>query len=149
MKGPIMPTLTHQQVLHILEDEWATYVDRFQKLSPDGRTEFLKKQGYNRFADLLAHIVDWWEVGYDNIIHFLMDPDYQPPERNVDEFNAEAISKVRGLSEDSVIRSFEEKRTFLLRWIEQLPKSAFNNEKVAKQFDMELIGHFSEHEIPG
>ncbi len=143
-----MPTLTKQEVLNILQGDWAAYVQRFHNLSPEAQCAFLEDQGYERFADLLAHIAAWWEVGRQSIESYLADPQFQAEEYDVDAFNAEVIARTRGLDEDQVIESFEKMRGFLCEFVKALPNAAFENRKVAEQFDMELIGHLSDHKIP-
>ena len=144
-----MTTPTCQEILHVLQNDWATYVERYQGLSEEARAAFLRKQGYARFADLLAHILAWWEIGQQNIQKYLAEPQTQPQNYDVDEFNAQAISRVKDQSEASIIQAFEQKRAALLQWVAQLPEGAFENEKVANQFNMELIGHLRDHEITG
>jgi hypothetical protein len=144
----IMTTLTRQEVLNILQGDWAAYVQQFRRLSPEAQSTFLVKQGYARFADLLAHIIAWWEVGYHTIGKYISDPGFRPIEYDVDAFNAKAVAKVGELDEDDVIDSFEKKRSFLIYFVETLPDTAFQNEKVVNQFNMELVGHLRDHKIP-
>ena len=139
---------TYQEIQNVLQNDWATYVERYQGLSEEEQAAFLKKQGYARFADLLAHILAWWEIGQQNIQKYLVEPQFQPQTYDVDEFNAQAIARVANQSEASIIQAFKQKRAALLQWVAQLPEGAFENEKVANQFNMELIGHLSDHEIP-
>ena len=47
-----------------------------------------------------------------------------------------------------MIESFEQMRSFLFDFVEALPESAFENQKVVKQINIELVGHSSEHLIP-
>jgi hypothetical protein len=143
-----MTTLTRQAVLEILQGDWATYVPRYRSLSPDAQAAFLGQQGYARFADLLSHIVAWWDIGYQAIESYLADPAFQPQKYDVDAFNAEAVSKVVGIDEDAVVEAFEKMRGFLLEFVKALPDTAFENEKVVNQFNMELVGHLSDHNIP-
>jgi hypothetical protein len=144
-----MATPTRTEVLHVLQNEWATYVARYQGLSDSAQTAFLKKQGYARFADLLAHIMGWWEIGQQNIKHYLAEPQYQPENYNIDELNARAVDLVKDQSEASLLEAFEQKRAALLQWVAQLPEEAFENKKAVNQFNMELIGHLNDHEIRG
>lgn len=144
----IMTTLTRQEVLKILQGEWGTYMQRFRRLSPEARSAFLEKQGYARFADLLSHIIAWWEVGHRAIVKYLTDPEFQPIKYDVDAFNAKAVAQARGLDEDTVIESFEKMRSFLIDFVKALPDTAFENEKVVNQFNMELVGHLRGHNIP-
>jgi hypothetical protein len=144
----IMTILTRQEVLNILQRDWGTYVQRFRCLSLEAQSTFLVKQGYARFADLLAHIIAWWEVGYHAIEKYITDPEFRPIEYDVDAFNAKAVSKAGGLDEDDVIDSFEKMRSFLIDFVNALPGTSFENEKVVNQFKMELVGHLHEHKIP-
>ncbi len=143
-----MTILTRQEFLNILQGDWATYVQRFQCLSPDTQSAFLVSQGYARFADLLSHIIAWFEVGYHAVERYLTDPQSQPREYDVDAFNAEAVAKVRGFDEDNVIESFEKMRNFMLEFVKALPDTAFEDERVVNQLNMELVGHLSGHNIP-
>ena len=143
-----MTTLTRQEFLNILQRDWATYVQRFQCLSPDAQSAFLVKQGYARFADLLSHIIAWFEVGHHAVERYLTDPKSQPREYDVDAFNAEAVAKVGGFDEDNVIESFEKMRNFMLEFVKALPDTAFEDERVVNQLNMELVGHLSGHNIP-
>jgi hypothetical protein len=143
-----MPGLTRSHILHVLQHDWADYADRFHCLAPEAQAAFLKKQGYACFADLLAHITSWWEVGHHAIENYLKDAQYAPPEYDVDRFNAEAVAKARGQDEVTILRTFQAKRLFLIEWVSNLPESSFENEKVTRQFNMELIGHLTDHQIP-
>jgi len=143
-----MTPLTRQELLNILQKDWAEYVQRFQSLSPETQSTFLEKQGYARFADLLSHIIAWWNVGYHAVERYLTDPGFQPRNYDVDAFNAEAVAKVEGIDESIVIESFEKMRSYLVEFVKTLPDTAFENEKVVNQFNMELIGHLSAHNIP-
>jgi hypothetical protein len=139
---------TREEVLSILQKDWAEYVQRFRCMSSESQSSFLVEQGYARFADLLSHIVAWWEVGYQSVEKYLTEPSSQPRKYDVNAFNAEAVAKVAGLSEDEVVASFEKMRLFSIDFVKQLPNTAFENDKVVNQLDMELAGHLNEHRIP-
>lgn len=142
-----MTLLDREQILNTLQADWAAYVERYKSLPPDAQTAFLKAQGYRRFADLLSHIIAWWKVGYQAIEKYQVDPQFQGNVIDVDAFNADAVAKTGGMDEAQVIGSFEDMRNFLLEYVKALPDSAFENEKVVKQFNMELVGHLKEHSI--
>jgi hypothetical protein len=144
----IMTARTRQDVLNILQGDWGTYVQRFRCLSPEAQSAFLAEQGYSRFADLLSHIIAWWEIGHHAVERYLTDPQFQPIEYDVDAFNAEAVAKAGGLDDDNVIESFEKMREFWIEYVKALPGNVFENEKVVNQFNMELVGHLSEHDLP-
>ena len=143
-----MTALTRQDVLTILQEDWGTYVQCYRRLSPAAQSAFLLKQGYARFADLLSHIIAWWDVGYHSIEKYLADPGFEPVEYDVDGFNARAVAKTAGLDEETVIESFDKMRGFIIDFVNKLPEAAFENEKVVNQFNMELVGHYRDHSIP-
>ena len=143
--------MTHpvqQQVLDILRQDWAEYIPQFRRMPPEAQAAFLAAQGYARFGDLLAHIVAWWQVGHQSIQRYLSDPTFQPPQYDVDAFNADAVAQAAAKSEDEIAASFEAMRAILVDFVEQLPEAAFENEKVLRQLNMEFNGHLSEHQLP-
>jgi hypothetical protein len=144
----IMTNSTRQEILTVLQEDWAGYVRGFRRMTPESQSAFLARQGYARFADLLAHIVAWWEVGYRSIEKYLAEPSFQPGKYDVNAFNAEAVARSAGLGEDDVVASFEKMRLLLVDFVKQLPDAAFENEKVVNQLNMELAGHLAEHRLP-
>jgi len=136
-----------EDILDAFQTGWGTYIQRFQALSPTAQTTFLKQQGYARLAGLLAHVIAWWKVGYNAVESYLSDPAFVPPGYDVDAFNAEAVARVNGVDEHTVIESFEKARISLIACVRSLPDAAFENEKVVNQFDMDVIGHLQEHII--
>ena len=142
-----MERITRQDVLAVLTKEWGNYVSKFQGLSPEAQAAFLKKQGYQRLADLLSHIVAWWEVGLQAIENFRTDPDYKYPETNMDAFNARAVEKVRNLTDYDVIQAFEKMRRKFVDCVTNLSEDDFQNEKIVNQIKMELINHLEDHRI--
>jgi hypothetical protein len=142
-----METINRQNVLDVLNNDWDNYVGEFQRLSPEAQTAFLKKQGYKRLADLLFHISAWWEQGIKAIRNFKTDPDARQPEIDVDTFNAKAVEKVSGVTDDDVIRSFEEMRRKFVEVVMSLSDNDFQNERIVNQIKMELINHLEDHRI--
>jgi hypothetical protein len=142
-----METINRQNVLDVLDNEWGNYVNKFQRLSPEAQAAFLEKQGYKRLADLLSHIVAWWEEGLRTIGNFRTDPDARQPEIDVDTFNARAVGKVRGVTDDDMIQSFEKMRRKFVEVVTDLSDNDFQNEKIVNQIKMELINHLEDHRI--
>lgn len=140
-----MTELTREQTLDALENGWGTYVRRFKQLSPAEQEEFLRKQGYARLADLLAHVLAWWTNGHRRTQEYLVNPDLPPEEYDVDDFNANAVKLFRSTPEEEVIRLFEEKRAAWVALVKSLPAEAFQNEKIRARVHIELIGHLEEH----
>jgi hypothetical protein len=144
----IMTLLTRQETIDVLQKDWGTYVSKFRSLPPEAQSAFLAAQGYVRFADLLAHIVAWWQAGHRSVERYLADPEAQPQHYDVDAFNADAVARAVGLDEHEVVESFETVRVFLIEFVNALPETAFANEKVSQQLSMDLTGHLREHALP-
>ena len=143
-----MTDTIREQVLATLQNDWAAYIERFHHLSPEAQAEFLSRQGYSRLADLLAHVAAWWMDGSQEIENLLLDPNLGPQDYNVDDFNAQAVSRVRDLDEAAVIESFEAMRQRMLKLAMSLPEAAFQNMRIAERFRVEVIGHLAEHALP-
>jgi hypothetical protein len=142
-----MTELTREQIISALQDGWGTYVECFERLSPEARAAFLARQGYARLADLLGHVVAWWEEGQPAISALLDDPNFSSPDYDVDAFNAQAVERFRSLSEPSVIQAFEAARRAWLALVAGLPDDAWRNQMIADRLHIEVIGHLAEHDI--
>jgi hypothetical protein len=142
-----MDEITRQNVLNLLNGDWADYVPRFQGLSPIAQAGFLEKQGYKRLVDLLAHIVAWWEEGLQAIQRYRNDPAARQPEIDVDSFNARAVEQVRGVSEADEIRAFENTRRKFEEVVKGLSEGDFEDERVLNQIKWELVNHLEDHRI--
>jgi hypothetical protein len=142
-----MPEITREQTLDALQNGWATYVSRFNKRPPDLQAEFLKKQGYVRLADLLGHVVAWWEEGEKIITGILMDPAYRWEEYDIDAFNARAIKRFSKLDEADVVNSFNLARISFVALVTNLPDEAFANKKILSWLHADVIEHLQDHDI--
>jgi hypothetical protein len=142
-----MTELTREQIASALQGGWGTYVERFERLSPEAQAAFLARQGYARLADLLGHVVAWWEEGQPAVAAMLDDPTFSSPDYDVDAFNARAVARFRSLDEPEVIRIFEAARQAWLALVARLPGDALRNERIASRLHIELIGHLAEHAI--
>jgi hypothetical protein len=140
--------LSREQAFDILQNEWATYVARFQHLSPAVQAEFLTRQGYDSLTSLLAHILAWWEEGRRVIVHLQDDPDFTPPDYEVGTFNAQAVERFRSWSEPAILEAFEQAQSGWSNFIENLPASAFQNQQVVYHLYLELVFHMQEHVLP-
>lgn len=142
-----MDTITRQSVLDLLVGDWADYVPHFQALSPAAQTVFLQQQGYKRLADLLAHIVAWWQIGMDSIQRYQIDPAARQPEIDIDSFNARAVEQVRNVSGIEEILVFEEVRRKFIDFTRQLSDDDFKDERILTQYKWELVNHLEDHHI--
>jgi hypothetical protein len=143
-----MEEVTREQTLDTLQNGWATYVSRFHALDPDAQSEFLKKQGFARFADVLAHVTAWWEEGELVINGILKNPEYRWASYEVDVFNAQAIRRFSGLDETEIVGSFELARISFAVLASDLPEEAFTNKKIAGWLYADVIEHLQDHDIP-
>jgi hypothetical protein len=134
-------------ILETLNTHWSGYVRAFQALSAAEQSAFLDQQGYKRLADLLAHVTAWWKNGISSIETYRVDPAYRAPNVDVDAFNAAAVESVKDLSEAEVIRAFEEMRLKFVELVNSLTDLDFADKRITKQLNMELIGHYTEHQI--
>jgi len=142
-----MESITRQSVLDLLAGDWAEYVPRFQALSPDAQAAFLQQQGYQRLADLLAHIVAWWGVAMGSIPRFKSDPAARLAEIDVDSFNARAVEQVQGVSDAEEIRAFEAARHKFIEVVERLAEADFKDDRILTQLKWDMVNHLEEHRI--
>jgi hypothetical protein len=143
----MMISISQKQVLSFLDQGWGTYVQRFQSLSPSEQAAFLRKQGFAHLADLLGHVIAWWEESIPAVQSLLANPDFQPPNYDVDVFNARAVARFRTFSEAEVIQAFESTRVSLRALVASLPEEAFQNVNLARRLHIEVIGHLKDHDL--
>jgi hypothetical protein len=131
--------------LDTLENEWSMYFESFEK-SKD-KDAFLKKQGFERFHDLAAHIIGWWDEGTRVIEGVLANPGFTYNEPDTDTLNAELVARYKATSETELQKLFEAKRQALIKLVESLPDDAFTNKEVESWLAMDVIEHFDEHAV--
>ena len=136
-----------QSTLIFIEEKWLTYCSEYEKMSQDAKTAFLYKQGYARFADLLAHLCAWWKMGMNNIERYRSDMDFKAGPVDVDAFNARAVAEAAGLSEQEVIEEFRETLHAFKECVEALTDKDLEDDRVQWQLNIELFGHYEEHRI--
>lgn len=142
-----MAEVTREETLDALQNGWATYVRRFQALSPEAQKEFLARQGFARFGDLLGHVTAWWQEGEMVINGILKDPGYRWASYEVDAFNAQAVRRFSDLDEPDVVNSFELARLSFTALVSELPQDAFKNKKIAGWLYADVIEHLKDHDI--
>jgi hypothetical protein len=142
-----MASVSRKELLDALDKDWGTYVERYRRLTEDGKKRFYTKQGYARFADILAHFIAWWEEGIKALEQMPIDPAYQSPDFGVDEFNARAVKRFSGCSEDEIVNTFEGLRRSMVGLVAGLPDSAFTEQRITDRLHIEIIGHMEEHKF--
>ena len=135
-------------VLDMLQNDWRTYIEDFQRLDSGKQQEFLSKQGFVSFHDLLAHIVGWWEEGA-RIIHGIVNrPSFTWQEVETDSFNAELIRKFSTWSDDDLLHHYESLRLALIDLVERLPEDAFLHKDIEGWLADDVVHHYDDHPIP-
>lgn len=135
-------------VLDMLQSEWVTYLQDFQCLDSEKQKEFLAKQGFANFHDLLAHIVGWWEEGA-RIIHGIVNsPSFIWQEVETDSFNAELIQKFSTWSDDDMFQHYENLRLALIDLVQSLPEDAFFHKDIEGWLADDVVHHYDDHPIP-
>lgn len=140
-------TITREQILESLHTDWGTFVERFQRLSPEAQAAYLQQQGYARFANLLAHVIAWWQEGLAAIPAILNNPAYTSPDHDVDQFNAQAVERLHDLNESAISTIFADLHQQWIDLFKGLPAKAFQDEKIAQRLYIEIIGHYAEHSL--
>jgi len=136
-------------VIDMLENNWGTYIQDFNRLEDEKKSEFLSAQGFDSFHDLLAHVVGWWEYGVRIISGILDSPGFTWTEPDTDKFNAELIEKFSKWSDDDLFKHYESLRSALLDMTADLPDDAFLNKDIEGWLAADVVEHYDEHPIPG
>jgi hypothetical protein len=143
-----LAALSRFLVVDMLENDWATYIEDFQCLEPEKQQEFLAKQGFQNFHDLLAHIIGWWEEGARVINGILDSPSFTWQDPDVDSFNAELTQKFSSWSDDDLFKHYQSLRLALIDLVERLPEDAFLNKDIESWLAADVVEHYDEHPIP-
>ena len=136
-------------VMDMLKDEWATYIEDFNAFDDEKKKEFLSKQGFETFHDLLAHITGWWEESARIIAGVLDSPGFTWENRDADMYNAELLKNYSKWSDKDIITHYESVRVVLLELTAELPEDAFLNKDIELWLMDDVVGHYDEHPISG
>lgn len=134
--------------LDVMQHEWSEYVERFNRLDLEKQNEFLAKQGFESFHDLLAHIVGWWEEGARIITGILESPDFKWDDHDVDRYNAMLRRKFETWADDDLLEYFDIIRLTLIEMITGLPEDAFLNNDIEGWLIADVVQHYDEHPLP-
>lgn len=135
-------------VMDMLENDWETYIEDFKGLDEEKQEDFISKQGFEKFPNLVAHIVGWWEEGARIILGIMDSPSFTWEPQDVDEFNRELVQKFITWSEDDLFRHYESVRLAMLELAADLPDDAFLNKDIEGWLRDDVVGHYDEHPIP-
>ncbi|MBV6449346.1 MAG: hypothetical protein MHPDNHAH_00056 [Anaerolineales bacterium] len=133
--------------MDLLKNEWAEYVEEFNNLGDEKQKEFLSKQGFESFHDLVAHVIGWWEDGAHIISGIVEKPGFTWENRDTDAFNLELTKKYSTWSDDELFKHFEGVRTVMYELTASLPADAFQNYDIEGWLNDDVVGHYDEHAI--
>jgi hypothetical protein len=141
--------LSRFMVMDLLQNEWAEYVADFNRLDDEKKRDFLAKQGFGSFRDLLAHIIGWWEEAARVIAGILNMPGFAWQNRDTDAFNRELTEKYSTWSDDDLFTHFESVRVAMIDLAADLHDDAFLNEAIEGWLKDDVVGHYDDHPIRG
>ena len=141
--------LSRFMTLDTLENEWAEYVADFNRLDDERKKEFLSKQGFENFHDLLAHVIGWWEEGARIISGILDAPGFTWQSHDTDAFNIELTKKYSTWSDEDLFKHFDSVRLAMLKLTTRLPDEAFLDEDIEGWLRDDVVAHYDDHPIPG
>src|SRR5258706_420549 len=134
-----------QRTLDFLELEWATYIERFNRWPAKDDAERVKKQGYARFQDMLAHILAWWEEAMPIILALAENGEYERKKYDFDVFNAAAVEKYKDWSEKDLFAHYEKTRQKSAADLRSMNEAAWENRRIINWVRGVFIDHAREH----
>jgi hypothetical protein len=137
--------VSKQRTLDYLEQEWGTYVERFQKLPNAEQAKRIEKTGYKSFRDLLAHILAWWEEGMGIIRAIAEGRQLERKKYDFDLFNAEAVAHYQPWDEREFMAHFEATRQKMIADLRTMDEAVFDNRRVRSWLNGIVILHAREH----
>ena len=137
--------INKQRTLAYVEDEWGTYIERFNRLPVDEQSKRVNEQGYKQFRDILAHILAWWDEGMQVILALAEGREFERRKYDFDAFNAEAVDKYRSWDEAEFLSRFEETRQKMGADLRSMDEALFENRRVKAWIRGILIIHAREH----
>ena len=142
-----MDKRTRGEFVDRLDNSWQHLVERFDALSADEQAAYLAQQGYARLADLLAHVVAWWQDGAKEIGLMRADPEHPLRGYEVDEFNAAAVERVSGVSPEAMVEAFKTQQRAMVDLVKGLSEEELNQHNINMRLYYEIIQHWAEHEL--
>ncbi len=134
-----------QRTLDFIEIEWATYIERFNRLPVDVGVKRVNGQGYPRFRDMLAHILSWWEEAMPIILAIAEEREYERKKYDFDVFNAEAVARYKDWDEAEFLTHFEKMRQKAGADLRSMNEAAWENRRVKSWINGIFIHHAREH----
>ena len=142
-----MEKISRVQFLECLSQKWQPLVGCFQGLSEQEQAAFLTRQGYATLGGLLGHIIAWWQDGAQVVEKMRADADMPLADYDVDEFNARAVARFKGLEDAAVMREYEAQRQRMAALVSRLSDDELQRDNINKRLYYEIIMHWSEHTL--
>jgi len=133
----------------LLENEWAEYLEGFNRLDQEKKKDFLSKQGFESFHDLVAHVIGWWEEGARIISGTLNTPGFSWQSQDTDSFNVELTKKYSNWSDEDLFTHYENVRLAMITLTAGLPEDAFLHPDIEAWLKDDVVGHYDDHPMPG
>jgi hypothetical protein len=134
-------------VLDILQNEWATYAQDFNQLDDEKKKEFIGRQGFGNFHDLLAHIIGWWEEAARIINGILYGQGFTWEDPQTDAFNLELTKKYSAWSHADLLNHYENTRAAMTELATKIPADAFLNTDIESWLASDVVHHYNDHVI--
>lgn len=134
-----------QRAIDFVEIEWATYIERFNRLPKLDGLQRVRRQGYDQFRDMLAHILSWWEEMLPDIIALAEGREIERKKYDFDVFNAEAVAKYKDWDEAEFLAHFEKSRQKAAADFKSMNEAAFEDKRVWGRIHGIFIHHAREH----
>jgi hypothetical protein len=138
-------SITKQRTLDYIAEEWGTYVERFCRLPQGEGEKRVRQMGYERFRDMLAHILAWWEEGMSIIIAIAQDREFERKKYDFDVFNAAAVAKYQDWDEREFAVHFEKTRQKMGADLKSMNEAVFENRRVRAWLHGIIFHHAREH----
>lgn len=138
-------SVTKQRTLDYVEQEWRTYIERFNRLPREEQSQRVKEMGYESFRDMLSHILAWWEEGMGIILSIAEGREFERKKYDFAVFNAEAVEKYRSWGESEFMAHFEKTRQKMWADLRSMDEAVFENRRVKAWIHAVIMHHAREH----
>jgi hypothetical protein len=134
-------------LLDTLQNGWKTYVEEFNQLDSEKKKEFISRQGFENFHDLLAHIVGWWEESARIVNGILNEPGFTWQDPNTDEFNVELTKKYSIWPYADLLKHYEATRAAMIELASKISDDAFLNSDIEGWLASDGVYHYDDHKV--
>jgi hypothetical protein len=134
-------------LLDTLQNGWETYIEEFNQLDSEKKKEFISRQGFENFHDLLAHIVGWWEESARIVNGILNEPGFTWQDPNTDEFNVELTKKYSTWPYSDLLKHYEATRAAMIELASKISDDTFLNSDIEGWLASDGVHHYDDHKV--